>query len=83
MEAAHNWWIKARAVLSETTSRGEQNPQRRYKLLGHVLIKMPMLAVIRATYGVRSSPVGLNVTRHFAIARTQQQLLMTMTTKRS
>jgi hypothetical protein len=33
--------------------------------------KMPMLAVIRATYGVRRSPVGLNVTRHFTIARTQ------------
>jgi hypothetical protein len=39
MEAAHNWWIRARAVLSETTSRGEQNPQRRYKLLGHVLFQ--------------------------------------------
>jgi hypothetical protein len=37
--------------------------------------KMPMLAIIRATYGVRSSPVGLNVTRHFTIARTQQHLL--------
>jgi len=33
--------------------------------------KMPTLAVIRATYGVRRSPVGLNVTRHFTIARTQ------------
>jgi len=44
--------------------------------------KMPMLAVIRATYGVPRSPVGLNVTRHFTIARTQQQLLMEiMTTK--
>jgi hypothetical protein len=38
--------------------------------------KMPMLAVIRATYVVRSSPVGLNVTRHFTIARTQQRLLI-------
>ena len=44
--------------------------------------KMPMPAVIRVTYGVRRSPVGLNVTRHFTIARTQQQLLIEiMTTK--
>jgi hypothetical protein len=44
--------------------------------------KMPMLAVIRATYGDRRSPVGLNVTKHFTIARTQQQLLTKiMTTK--
>jgi hypothetical protein len=34
-----NWWIKAPAVLSETTSRGKQNPERRYKLLGHVLFQ--------------------------------------------
>ena len=45
--------------------------------------KTPMLAVIRATYGVRSSPVGLSVTRHFTIARTQQQLLIKIMTTRS
>jgi len=39
MEAAHNWWIKEHAVLSETTSRGGQNPEKRYKLLGHVLFQ--------------------------------------------
>jgi hypothetical protein len=39
MEAAHNWWIKARAVLSQNASRGEHNTEKRYKLLGHVLFQ--------------------------------------------
>jgi hypothetical protein len=59
----------------ETKSRGEQNPERRYKLPGHVLFQ-------HAHAGVRRSPVGLNVTGHFTIARTRQQLLIPITTSK-
>ena len=39
LEAANNLWITARAFLSETKPRGEQNPERHYKLPGHVLFQ--------------------------------------------
>jgi hypothetical protein len=86
MEAVHNWWIKARAVLSETTLylRASRIPKSVTNYSVTFCSKMPKLAVIRATFGVRRRPVGLNVNRHFTIARTQQQLSKQITTtKRS